>query len=135
MLVAEAATDIIAYKQMQGELAPWEKPDFIDDIIEVSDAIMVARGDLALEVAIEKMPLIQKDIIKKCIKASRPVVVATQMMESMIHNPMPTRAEITDVANALIDGADAVMLSGETSVGNYPVKVIETVEKIISNYL
>jgi pyruvate kinase len=111
-----------------------EKPEAIeciDEIIAVSDAIMVARGDLAVEVAIEKMPLIQKDIIKKCIKASRPVVVATQMMESMIHNPMPTRAEITDVANALIDGADAVMLSGETSVGNYPVKVIETVEKII----
>lgn len=111
-----------------------EKPEAvenIDDIIQVSDAIMVARGDLAVEVAIEKMPLIQKEIIKKCICKARPVVVATQMMESMIHNPMPTRAEITDVANALIDGADAVMLSAETSVGKYPVKVIETVEKII----
>ena len=111
-----------------------EKPEAvekIDEIIAVSDAIMVARGDLAVEVAIEKMPLIQKEIIKKCIKMSRPVVVATQMMESMISNPMPTRAEITDVANALIDGADAVMLSAETSVGQYPVKVIETVEKII----
>lgn len=111
-----------------------EKPEavqHIDKIIEVSDAIMVARGDLAVEVAIERMPLIQKEIVKKCIRKSKPVVVATQMMESMIQNPMPTRAEITDVANALIDGADAVMLSAETSVGKYPVKVIETVEKII----
>lgn len=113
-----------------------EKPeavDRIDEIIAVSDAIMVARGDLGVEMPIERMPLIQKDIIKKCIKAAKPVVVATQMMESMITSPTPTRAEITDVANALIDGADAVMLSAETSVGKYPVKVIETVEKIIRN--
>ena len=113
-----------------------EKPEAverIDEIIAVSDAIMVARGDLGVEVPIERMPLIQKDIIKKCIKAAKPVVVATQMMESMISSPTPTRAEITDVANALIDGADAVMLSAETSVGKYPVKVIETVEKIIKN--
>ena len=113
-----------------------EKPEAverIDEIIQVSDAIMVARGDLGVEMPIERMPLIQKDIIKKCIKAAKPVVVATQMMESMISSPTPTRAEITDVANALIDGADAVMLSAETSVGKYPVKVIETVEKIIRN--
>lgn len=135
------ASDVIALKKLIDPsknfikvISKIEKPEAvenIDEIIAASDAIMVARGDLAVEVAIEKMPLIQKEIIKKCITMARPVVVATQMMESMISNPMPTRAEITDVANALIDGADAVMLSAETSVGKYPVKVIETVEKII----
>lgn len=137
------ADDVIELKKLIDKkksfikvIAKIEKPEaveHIDSIIAVSDGIMVARGDLGVEVPIEKMPLIQKDIIKKCIKASRPVVVATQMMESMISSPTPTRAEITDVANALIDGADAVMFSAETSVGKYPVKVIETVEKIIKN--
>lgn len=117
-------------------LAKIEKPeamDELDDIIAVSDAIMVARGDLGVELPIEKMPLIQKQIVKKCIEANTPVVIATQMMESMINSPSPTRAEITDVANAVIDGADAVMLSAETSVGKYPIKVIETMAKIVKN--
>ena len=113
-----------------------EKPEAvrqIKSIIKASDAIMVARGDLGVEVPMERLPSIQKDIIKKCIQRAKPVIVATQMMESMITNPSPSRAEITDVANAVIDGTDAVMLSGETSVGNHPVKVVEAMNKIIVN--
>ena len=117
-------------------MAKIEKPEallVLDEIINAADGVMIARGDLAVEVPQERMPLIQKDIIKRCIKHARPVVVATQMMDSMIENPNPTRAEITDVANAVIDGADAVMLSGETSMGKYPARVIQVMEKILSN--
>ncbi len=112
-----------------------EKPeaiDNIDKIIKASDAIMIARGDLGIEVAMERLPALQKMIIKKCIKKGKPVITATQMMDSMIKNPNPTRAEITDVANAVLDGTDAVMLSGETSVGAHPVLVVEAMNKIIS---
>ena len=115
-------------------IAKIEKPEAvekIDKIIKQANGVMVARGDLGIEVPMEKLPLIQKDIIAKCIQWARPVIVATQMMDSMITNPSPTRAEITDVANAVLDGADALMLSGETSVGKHPVKVIETMNKIV----
>ena len=115
-------------------IAKIEKPEAvkkIDKIIKNANAIMVARGDLGIEVPMERLPLIQKDIVRKCIQRARPVIVATQMMDSMITNPTPTRAEITDVANAVLDGADAVMLSGETSVGKHPVKVVEAMNKII----
>lgn len=115
-------------------IAKIEKPEAIeniDKIIKASNAIMVARGDLGIEVPMEQLPLIQKDIIHKCIQRARPVIVATQMMDSMITNPSPTRAEITDVANAVLDGTDAVMLSGETSVGKHPVTVVEAMNKII----
>lgn len=115
-------------------IAKIEKPEAvenIDKIIKQSNGIMVARGDLGIEVPMERLPLIQKEIVKKCIQRARPVIVATQMMDSMITNPSPTRAEITDVANAVFDGADAVMLSGETSVGAHPVKVVEAMNKII----
>ncbi len=135
--------DVLELKKIIGKknsymkvMAKIEKPEALkelDEIIKVSDGIMIARGDLAVEVPQERMPLIQKDIIAKCIKYAKPVVVATQMMDSMIENPNPTRAEITDVANAVIDGADAVMLSGETSTGKHPVKVIQVMEKILSN--
>jgi len=111
-----------------------EKPeavDNIDKIIKYSNAIMVARGDLGIEVPMERLPVIQKDIIRRCLQRARPVIVATQMMDSMITNPSPTRAEITDVANAVLDGADAVMLSGETSVGAHPAKVVQAMKKII----
>ncbi len=102
----------------------------LDEIIEVADAIMVARGDLGIEVAIEDLPPIQRHIVKSCIIKGCPVIVATHMLESMIDNPMPTRAEVTDVANAVFEQADAIMLSGETSVGKYPAESVETMSKI-----
>ncbi len=115
-------------------IAKIEKPEAIaniDKIIKASNGIMIARGDLGIEMPIEKLPILQKKIISKCIQWARPVIVATHMMDSMIKQPIPTRAEITDVANAVLDGTDAVMLSGETAMGNHPVKVVEAMNKII----
>lgn len=115
-------------------VAKIEKPEAlenIDEIIEASDALMVARGDLGVEVPYQNVPLIQKMIISKSISKAKPVIVATQMMESMLNSLTPSRAEVNDVANAVLDGADAVMLSGETSVGQYPVQVVQTMANII----
>jgi pyruvate kinase len=116
-------------------IAKIEKPEAltqIDDIISECDALMVARGDLGVEIPLEQVPVIQKMLISKCLRSAKPVIVATQMMESMITSISPTRAEVNDVANAVLDGADAVMLSGETSVGKFPVRVIEIIAQIVS---
>ncbi len=107
--------------------------DRLDEIIEVADAIMVARGDLGLECQLEELPVIQKKIIRACRHAQKPSIVATQMLLSMVENPIPTRAEATDVANAIMDGADCVMLSEETAVGRHPVGVVNVMRKIASN--
>jgi len=111
-----------------------EKPEALEHIREIilaSDAVMVARGDLGVELPLEQIPMIQKNIIRKCIHRAKPVIIATQMMESMIDRTRPNRSEITDVANAVLEGADAVMLSGETAMGQYPELVIQTMVKII----
>lgn len=116
-------------------IAKIEKPEAvanIRDIILESDAIMIARGDLGVELPVEQVPLIQRDIIRKCIHRAKPVIVATQMMESMIDRTKPNRSEITDVANAVLEGTDAVMLSGETATGNHPALVVQTMRKIIA---
>lgn len=138
-----SADDVKELKQIIAEnnapcrvISKIEKPEAvvdIDRIIEETGAIMVARGDLGVEVPMQSVPLIQKMIVNKCHKMAKPVVIATQMMESMIENMTPTRAEVNDVANSVLDGADAVMLSGETSVGKHPVAVIEAMSKIVAH--
>ncbi|MDC3050248.1 pyruvate kinase, partial [Flavobacteriales bacterium] len=117
-------------------VAKIEKPEAIENlesIIEVADAVMIARGDLGVEIPMQKVPVIQKKIARSCLQKAKPVIVATQMLESMTENITPTRAEVNDVANSVMDGADAVMLSGETSVGAFPIQAVETMSKIISN--
>lgn len=143
MSFVRSAEDIIQGKQViaaKGShakiIAKIEKPEAIDNIdaiIEATDAIMVARGDLGVEMPMEEVPGLQKTIVQKCRNLSKPVIIATQMLESMITTPRPTRAEVNDVANSVLDGADAVMLSGETSVGGFPEIVIETMAKVITH--
>jgi pyruvate kinase len=119
-----------------GVIAKIEKPEAIkqiDKIIAEADAVMVARGDLGVEVPFDLVPYIQKQIVSRCITQSKPVIIATQMLESMIVNYRATRAEVNDVANAVYDGADTLMLSGETSVGKYPVEAIRTMQKVIES--
>lgn len=136
------AQDIVELKQIIDAhewkprvIAKIEKPeamDNIDEIIAATDAVMVARGDLGVEMPMAQVPVIQKRIVKKCIEASKPVIIATQMMESMITNASPTRAEVNDIANAVMDGADAVMLSAETSVGAYPVLAVRNMQQTVA---
>lgn len=140
-----SASDIIELKHIIQKFEPSarakviakiEKPEAIldiDNIIKETDAIMVARGDLGVEVPMQEVPVIQKMLVRKCLEESKPVIIATQMMESMITNISPSRAEVNDVANSVMDGADAVMLSAETSVGNHPAKVVEAMTKIIEH--
>jgi pyruvate kinase len=140
-----SASDIIELKHLIANfnqkirtrvVAKIEKPEAItdiDNIIKETDALMVARGDLGVEIPMQQVPVIQKMLVRKCLEQSKPVIIATQMMESMITNISPSRAEVNDVANSVMDGADAVMLSGETSVGNHPAKVVEAMTKIIQH--
>ncbi len=136
------ANDVLHLKELIHEagkdskvIAKIEKPEAVADkdaIIDATDGIMVARGDLGVEIPMQDVPLIQKALVKKARKKFKPVIIATQMMESMITNISPTRAEVNDVANAVMDGADAVMLSGETSVGDHPIEVIRAMYKIVT---
>lgn len=132
--IQELKAIIAKQKKIAKVVAKIEKPEAITDIdaiIRESDALMVARGDLGVEIPYQSVPMIQKMLISKCRSHAKPVIVATQMMESMINNTTPSRAEVNDVANAVFDGTDAVMLSGETSVGKYPVEVIRTMANIV----
>ena len=137
---AADAADVRAIMEEEGitlpVIAKIEKPqaiDNLDEIVKAFDAFMVARGDLGVECPLEDVPFLQKRVIEKARRNAKPVIVATQMLESMIGNPAPTRAEASDVANAVLDGADAVMLSGETSIGAYPMETVRTMARIIES--
>jgi pyruvate kinase len=139
----KTAKDVLELKNLMratGKTVPiiskiekWEAVKNLKEIIEVSDGIMVARGDLGVEMSIAEIPIIQKQIISLCNKKGKPVITATQMLSSMVENPTPTRAEVTDISNAIFDGTDAVMLSNETAVGKFPIETVEIMQQIIQS--
>ena len=117
---------------IMAKIEKWEAVENLESIIKTFDAVMVARGDLGVELPIEKVPLIQKEVIQKSRYLGKPVVIATQILDSMIERPVPTRAEVSDIANAILDGADALLVTGETAIGAFPKKVIKVLKKVIS---
>ncbi|MFW6052091.1 MAG: pyruvate kinase [Myxococcota bacterium] len=128
--VREIIDQAEGHQRLIAKIENQEGVDRFDDILEVADGIMVARGDLGVEVPFEDLPVLQRDMIRRCHMAGKPVIVATHLLESMIHAPLPTRAEVTDVANAVYEQADAIMLSGETATGSHPVRCVEVLDRI-----
>ena len=130
-LVRSRVRDIGYAVPIMAKIEKWEAVQNMDGIIDAFDAVMVARGDLGVELPLERVPLIQKEVIEKSNKAGKPVVIATQILDSMTKRPVPTRAEVSDIANAILDGADALMVTGETAMGEFPEKVIEVLNRVI----
>ena len=125
-IIEEAGGDCLIISKIESH----QGIENIDEIIEESDGIMIARGDLGVDVPMEELPMLQKEIITKCRQKGKFAIVATEMLASMYESPRPTRAEVSDVANAILDGTDCVMLSGETTIGKYPIDAVETMGKI-----
>ena len=130
-IVQSRVRDLGHMTPVMAKIEKWEAVENLDAIVDVFDAVMVARGDLGVELPIEKVPLIQKEVINKASLLGKPVVIATQILDSMMERPVPTRAEVSDIANAILDGADALMVTGETAAGNYPEEVIKVLNRVV----